>query len=442
MRKKVHLLTELQEEANHLLIHPVPEIGLRMVKSTVAVLICLVMATLMQRSSMRIYASIAALQCIQPYNGSSKKMALQRLSGTAVGTLFGAAAILVEVYLLHNHGTLMGYALIALFILPLLWTTVYLDMRNASYFSCVVFLSITVSHITDMNPWLFALDRCMETLVGIAVGIGINSLHLPRRKRRDILFVSGLDGVLLNAQYQMTPYSKVLLNRMIDDGMLFTISTMRTPASVLEASEGLRFQLPIIVMDGSALYDIQKKEFLHAKFLSKDLTLACCAVLEQHGLGCFINGLLNDVLMIYYDELRNEAEQDIYRRLHTSPYRNYVSRKYYNQCAVLYLMSIDRTPRVQEAYDALVCSGLAGQVRIRFYPSEEYPGFSYLKIYEKTVSRQAMLDLLKKDLGIEKSVTFGSVECEADVIAHNEPDGNKMVKRIERMYEPLLWKKD
>ncbi len=39
-------------------------------------------------------------------------------------------------------------------------------------------------------------------------------------------------------------------------------------------------------------------------------------------------------------------------------------------------------------------------------------------------------------------MTFGSVECEADVIAHNEPDGNKMVKRIERMYEPLLWKKD
>lgn len=39
------------------------------------------------------------------------------------------------------------------------------------------------------------------------------------------------------------PASRVRLNRMLDDGLLFTVSTVRTPASVREAAQGLRLRL-------------------------------------------------------------------------------------------------------------------------------------------------------------------------------------------------------
>ena len=32
---------------------------------------------------------------------------------------------------------------------------------------------------------------------------------------------------------------------------------------------------------------------------------------------------------------------------------------------------------------------------MRFYPAAEYPGYSYLKIYERSASREAMLERLK-----------------------------------------------
>jgi hydroxymethylpyrimidine pyrophosphatase-like HAD family hydrolase len=417
-----------------------PGIGMRMVKSAVAVAICLLLSLLFNREGMRIYSSIAAMWCIRPYTGDTRKMARQRIAGTAIGSVFGAVTIALEVYLLDINGTPQGYLLEAAFILAVLWTTVALHMDNASYFSCVVYLSIAVAHITDANPWVFVWLRAAETLIGIAVGMAVNAFHLPRRRVQDTLFVSGVDDVLLDSTEELTPYSRVQLNRMLDDGALFTISTMRTPASVREVLGGIRFRLPIIVMDGAAMYDLKEKRFLHACILPKDLTLSCCDVLERCGIHCFINGILNDNLMIYYGALKNDAEKDIYDKMHTSPYRNYVEKKYYNQCAVIYLMAIDRTEVLRGAVEELERTGLASQVKLRFYLSTNYPGYSYLKIYEKSASRQTMLETLKREVGVEKSVIVGSVAGQADVVVHT--DSNHVVRQLEQMYEPLIWQKE
>ena len=51
-----------------------------------------------------------------------------------------------------------------------------------------------------------------------------------------------------------------------------------------------------------------------------------------------------------------------------------------------------------------------------------------------------MLELLKQDLGVEKAVTFGSIEGQADVVLQDDT-GNRVVKVLERMYEPYLWEK-
>lgn len=132
--------------------HALPRVGLRMVRSAAAVLICLLISLLINREEMRIYASIAALLCIQPYAEETMQMARKRFTGTVIGSAFGGLAILLEVYLLDIRGSLAGYLLIAAFIIPVLWTAVALKAENAAYFSCVVFLSITVTHITDVNP--------------------------------------------------------------------------------------------------------------------------------------------------------------------------------------------------------------------------------------------------------------------------------------------------
>lgn len=53
--------------------HTVPPIGMRMIKTAAAVLICLLVSMAVDREDMRIYSSIAALLCVQPYAEDTKR---------------------------------------------------------------------------------------------------------------------------------------------------------------------------------------------------------------------------------------------------------------------------------------------------------------------------------------------------------------------------------
>ena len=68
-------------------------------------------------------------------------------------------------------------------------------MKSASYISCVVFMSITVSHAMDVNPYLFAINRMIDTLIGIFVALFINGVHLPNHHHDTSLFVVSLEPV-------------------------------------------------------------------------------------------------------------------------------------------------------------------------------------------------------------------------------------------------------
>lgn len=61
--------------------------------------------------------------------------------------------------------------MISVMIVVVLYTTVVMKKKQASYFSCVLFLSIVVNYITDVNPYLFVWDRFLDTLIGILIGV-------------------------------------------------------------------------------------------------------------------------------------------------------------------------------------------------------------------------------------------------------------------------------
>ena len=61
-----------------------------------------------------------------------------------------------------------------------------------------------------------------------------------------------------------------------------------------------------------------------------------------------------------------------------------------------------------------------------------------IKIYNENATRENMIAYLKKETGLEKTVTFGSIEGKYDVVV-SEYDQNKVVKTLKKMYEPFLW---
>ena len=76
------------------------------------------------------------------------------------------------------------------------------------------------------------------------------------------LFVSDLDGTLLNRESQVSQTSREIINDLIAKGVKFTVATARTHATVIELLEGLNIEMPIAIMNGVGIYDLKNRKYL------------------------------------------------------------------------------------------------------------------------------------------------------------------------------------
>ena len=67
------------------------------------------------------------------------------------------------------------------------------------------------------------------------------------------LFISDLDGTLLDSQAQLSPVSLKILRMLLSDGLPFTVASARTPFSALPLLASLPRRLPWILMNGALL---------------------------------------------------------------------------------------------------------------------------------------------------------------------------------------------
>ena len=418
---------------------PLPPIGARIIKSALGTVICVLIYFLRELlpigGGIPFYSILAVLWCVQPYTTSTLAMAKQRTIGTLLGAAYGLA-FLLAFEAVGGEDKMVVYLTACVMLIPILYTTVLLDKRNASYFSCVVFLTIAINHSFDENPYLFAFNRVLDTLIGIGVGVLLNSVHPPVKNKENILYVSGIDSVLVSSKQVMIPYNKVELNRLIALGVKFTVSTIRTPASMMEPLSGIHLELPVIAMDGAVLYDIRKNRYLDVFALEPDAAAAVEAIAEAEGAHAFVNVLCDNTLLIYYGELKNDAEKDMFQRLRCSPYRNYTHKQFRREPGVeqvTYVMVLAQEPVVQRIAEQ-IRNTLGTRVRLTLSPASEYPGYTYLKVYSPDATKANMLKILQTRTGAEKVVTFGSIPGQYDVYVHDD-GGNSAVKMMKRLAE-------
>lgn len=417
---------------------PLPPIGLRIVKSAVAVLICYLVSFLRGESGIVFYSQLAALWCIQTYRSDTKKNALQRMIGTAIGAIYGLLFLLLERFIRREDmlQQFINALVISAMIVLVLYTTVLIKKKYASYFSCVVFLSIVVNHVADANPYLFVWNRFLDTVIGILIGVGINVFSLPVEKRKDILFLSGVDKTLVDRNGRLSDYSRVELNRMLDEGVNFTLSTMRTPASLLGIVQDIRLRLPVIAMDGAVLYDINENTYLKVYVISKAMSLRILEIIHKQGYACFVNCIIDDVLVICYEKEMGEVQEEILRKMRKSPYRNYMKMSDVDFQGVVYFMMVYPDKDIEKIYQILDGEGILEELKVLKYASEEYPGYSYIKIYNKNAVRENMNRYLLEMTGASSMVTFGSISGKCDVVIRLG-DENGVVRELKKRYEPF-----
>ena len=130
--------------------------------------------------------------------------------------------------------------------------------------------------------------------------------------------------------------------------------------------------------------------------LPSEISLRAEKIIAEMGCHCFVNALYDSTLVIYYGELKNDAEKKLFDTLRRSPYRNYTRAEFRTEKAeILYLLVIAENEKADALYRALCEGDIARDTRVNMSESAEYSGYTYIKIYSKNASKRNMIEKLK-----------------------------------------------
>ena len=122
---------------------------------------------------------------------------------------------------------------------------------------------------------------------------------------QDFLFISDLDGTLLLPNGTFPEEFKYRLNKLISDGMRFTIATARNYDSAHPILKGLDIKFPVVLFNGVYLADFHSGEILeHTQFIDKTVIKSMLNLAKINKIEPFIYTFGNQH-QVYYRKATN-----------------------------------------------------------------------------------------------------------------------------------------
>ena len=384
-----------------------PKIGKRMIKSSIAVFLCFVVYLFRQKEGIVFYSCIAAVLCVQQDITNTKRVGANRVVGTFIGGLIGMLVLAFDKAWIPEDYVILEYLLTSFMIIPIIYITVLLKKTSASYISCVVFMSVTVSHGADVNPYLFAMNRIIDTLIGIAIAYGVNSFHFPYGNHSDTLFVTSLDHTLLNEEGELSGYTKVKLRQLLEQGANITIATSRTPSTFLPLLQGIPFPIPLIIMNGAALYDMKKQTYSCCKIIPNDSMKDIERIFHRHHVNYFSYAIIHQLLHVYFGDFQNPVEEDLYHTLRKMPFRSYVCGTLPEEHDCIYIHALHEESLMLHLYEDLRTLPSFYELHVILRKNEEHKGYSDLHIYSRKAGKKEAVQSLMETGDFQKLCVFG-----------------------------------
>ncbi|MBR5191025.1 MAG: HAD hydrolase family protein, partial [Clostridia bacterium] len=110
------------------------------------------------------------------------------------------------------------------------------------------------------------------------------------------LYISDMDGTLLQNNGKMSEYTKEKLNEFYKKGIPFSVATARSMVSATPLLEGVHFAAPIVLMNGVFVYDTETKKAVKYHEIEH-------SALEKI-LNCFYEKNLHPFMFLYGDDYK------------------------------------------------------------------------------------------------------------------------------------------
>ena len=219
------------------------------------------------------------------------------------------------------------------------------------------------------------------------------------------LYVSDLDGTLLDPSPKITSCTAETLNSLIAKGMEFTFATARSIYSAVPITSALDINVPCILMNGVSIYDIVNERYIKNEFIAPEDSAEILRIFGKYGIHCFMYRIDNGILTCYYSELTTKVMQSF------AEVRKHEYKKPFVQCRLAdyadeYTVYFTTTGPYEELLPVKLEAEKIAGVNIAFY-LDVYNGAWYLEIFSHKASKANALLFLRENYGFDKVVAFG-----------------------------------
>lgn len=226
---------------------------------------------------------------------------------------------------------------------------------------------------------------------------------------KKLLYVSDMDGTLLDEQGRFSKEWAQRLNRLIDRGLQFTIATARNYDSVHPILHEVNLQLPVILFNGAYLTHFVTGENLEqSNYIEREIVyelLELTAPLEQDP---FVY-TFDERHRLYYRNATNEGTQAYLKSLEGDGRLHYVDEyQFPDSERIAGLLLID-TPAVLAPIHRMVKERFPEDLNLYFAKDIARPQFNWLQMFHHHADKGKMLRKLSQHLDIPLSqiVVFG-----------------------------------
>ncbi len=220
------------------------------------------------------------------------------------------------------------------------------------------------------------------------------------------LYISDLDGTLLTPEGKISSYSLERLNALLDQGVYFTVATARSASTAVHILENLHLTLPVILMNGIAVYDRNAGKYVENEAMEHDIKSNIFHVLDREKSPAFVYAIKDDKLYCYAPPFLNEEMKQFRserERLYNKVFTDIDSYYDLEDEDIIYFTLVGKKTELENVYEAV--RSIPG-VEALFY-EDVYTDDWFIEIHEEGVSKGSAALAIKNEVGADELVVFG-----------------------------------
>ncbi len=218
---------------------------------------------------------------------------------------------------------------------------------------------------------------------------------------KNILYVSDLDGTLLRSNQTTSAYTCQIINRMTEQGILFSYATARSIHTARIVTEGLKAKIPLILYNGAFIMDNQSGEILNANYFDGGI-YTLLEDLFSHGIYPTVYSMVNGKERFSnIPDKSSKGTLEFIALRNDSRKRMVSTEKELTEGKLFYITCIDDADKLRPFYE---------KYKLQYhcvYQKDIYSGEQWLEIMPKHTTKASAVERLKKMMNCNYVVAFG-----------------------------------